>query len=322
MQMSTSTPRNCSTCRGQANARLVFSKFTHVDYGHAACRQCGITFDSNVNDTIDVKLSAEEISGIDDEKAYRDLFIETSRIATDEGEIYSKFHWDDNDGVKAGVAAHVIGSIEKYHPNGIQRFVDVGCGDGFTSVQISRRYPESSVISIDPSPLVKRLEELPGIHPYHGILQNAGIELGSADVVAIIGNWMLHTDPKDTARAAFDALRPGGTLILDFKNVRSLTRVLAKSALRLGVDKIAMRNWLQRNFLNMRFGYNKAFVRNMLTELGFEVTEMYSKPPRLLEFKNKSEYQKGIAGMLWRSLNSVDRWRDEQAWVHVVCRKP
>ena len=319
--MTFSTPKNCIDCQGQLKANLIFKKFVECDYGHAGCGRCGITFDANVNETIDAKLGEDEITGIDDERKYRDLFIECSEISTDEGEIYADFKWEDNDGVKAGVAAHVIGSIEKYHPNGIQKFVDVGCADGFTSVQISHRYPDAAVISIDPSPLVNRLQGLPGIQPYHGILQNAGIEPGTADVVSIIGNWMLHTNPQDTASVAFDSLRPGGTLILDFKNIRSLTRVLAKFALRMGLDKIAMQHWLQRNFLNMRFGYNKTYVRKMLSEIGFEVVEMYSKPPRLLEFKNKSDYQKGVAGMVWRSLNAVDRFRDEQAWVHVVCRK-
>ncbi|WP_160168120.1 class I SAM-dependent methyltransferase [Rhodopirellula sallentina] len=215
----------------------------------------------------------------------------------------------------------MIRSIEKYHPNGIDRFVNVGCGDGFTSVRISQRYPDADVTAIDPSPMVKRLEGLSGIRPYHGILQNAPVQPDATDVVAIIGNWMLHTDPEDTARCAYETLRLGGTLILDFKNIRSLSRVLARWAFRLGVDKIAMRGWLQRNYLNMRFGYTRDFVRQMLTQLGFEVVEMYSKPPRLLEFKNRSSYQKGLAGTVWRTLNGVDRWRDEQAWVHVVCRK-
>lgn len=320
--MNCNTPKNCSACRGQAPARVIFEKFTQTDYGHSECRQCGISFDSNVNETIDVRLTEEQITKIDDEKAYRDLFIETSKVATDDGEIYADFKWDDNDGVKAGVAAHVIRSIEKYHPNGIQRFIDVGCADGFTSVQISKRYPDARITSIDPSPLVKQLSSLPGIEPYHGIFQNAPVAPGSADVVAVIGSWMLHTDPRDTAKCAFEALRPGGILILDFKNIRSITRILARQALKLGVDKIAMRGWLQRNFLNMRFGYDRRFVESMLKELGFAVAEMYSKPPRLLEFKNKSQYQSGAAGIVWRSLNQIDKWRDEQAWVHVVCRKP
>ena len=320
--MKCNTPVNCSVCRGEQSAHEIFEKFTHIDYGHSGCDRCGITFDSNVNDTINVKLTEGQIVEIEDEKEYRNLFVETSRIATDDGEIYPDFAWEDNDGVKAGIAAHVIRSLQKYHPNGIKQFVDVGCGDGFTSVQISKRFPDAEVVSIDPSPMVKRLQGLKGITPYHGILQNAPVQPSSADAVAVIGSWMLHTDPEDTARCAYNVLRKGGTLILDFKNVRSLTRVFARQALRLGVDKIALRDWLQRNFVNMRYGYNKQFVRRMLCELGFEVVEMYSKPPRLLEFKNKSNYQKGIAGMIWRFLNWIDRCRDEQAWVHVVCRKP
>ncbi len=320
--MSNITLSQCPLCHSESTVRPIFKRFTHTDYGHSMCKRCGITFDSNVNDTIDIKLSEDQIRNIDDEKEYHDLFVEDSKIATEEGEIYPDFDWDDNDGVKTGVAAHVIGSIEKYHPGGISKFVDVGCGDGFTSVQVSKRFPDAEVVSIDPSPLVNRLASIAGITPYHGILQNAPVNPGSADVVSVIGNWMLHTNPMDTARHAYEALREGGILILDFKNVRSLTRVSARWALRLGVDKVGMRSWLQRNFLNMRFGFHSQAVQEILTETGFEVVEMYSKPPRLLEFKNQSVYQRGLAGVVWRTLNSIDKMRDEQAWVHVVCRKP
>ena len=320
--MYSKTPKNCSECRGQQTASTIIRKFVKTDYGHLSCRKCRISFDSNVNETIDASLDEERITRIQDEKTYRDLFIEAPRISTQEGEIYAKFDWDDNENVKAGVASHVVNSLKKHHLDELSQFVDVGCGDGFTSVQIAKQFPEAKIVAIDPSPLVAKLASHSSIIPYQGILQNAPLQPSTVDALAVIGNWMLHTNPVNTIEKAFEVLRPGGTLVIDYKNIRSTTRVLAGIALKIGIDRFAMKNWLQRNFINMRFGYNKQSVQRILDDAGFETLETYGKPPRLLEFKNKSQYQRGVAGMIWRCLDGIDRVRDEQAWIHVVCRKP
>ncbi|EMI56505.1 hypothetical protein RSSM_02049 [Rhodopirellula sallentina SM41] len=83
----------CPSCNGSTSVSVIFSKFDHVEYGHAICNSCGITFDTNVADTLNVKLLETEIEAIGDEREYRDLFIETSRIATESGEIYPSFDW-------------------------------------------------------------------------------------------------------------------------------------------------------------------------------------------------------------------------------------
>lgn len=318
----TNTPRSCSQCLGKLKAKQIFKKFTHgVDYGHAQCGKCGITFDSNINEMAETVVnSAEDLKNLD-ETEYRALFVETSVIADDEGEIYPDFDWDDNDAVKVGVAEHVIRSIDSRHKDGIKRFADVGCGSGFMSCEIAKKYPGSIVNAIDPSPLVERLAGIKGVEPHRGTLQTAGLEPDSVEALSIIGNWMLHMDPIDTLKEAHRVLQPGGTLILDFKNVRSSTRIVAGWALRMGLDRFGGRSLLERNFLNMRYGFTKKYVLRCLDEEGFKPLDIQSKPPRLLEFDNKSHYQTGLKGLIWRTLDGLDAIRKEQAWIQIVAEK-
>ena len=128
-------------------------------------------------------------------------------------------------------------------------------------------------------------------------------------------------DPIDTLKAAQHVLQPGGTLIIDFKNVKSATRVLAGWALRMGLDRFGGRGLLQRNFVNMRYGFTKKYVLRSLEEQGFKSLEIESKPPRLLEFSNKSHYQTGFKGLIWRTLDRFDAMRKEQAWIQIVAEK-
>ena len=318
----TNTPRSCSQCLGKLKAKLIFEKFSHdVDYGHAKCGKCGITFDSNVNEMADTVVnSADDIKNLN-EAEFRELFVETSEIADQDGEIYTDFKWDDNDSVKVGVAQHVIRAIDARHKDGIKCFADVGCGSGFMSCEIAKKFPGATVHAIDPSPLVQRLAGVEGVEPHQGTLQTAGLEANSVEALSIIGNWMLHMDPIDTLKEAQRVLQPGGTLILDFKNVKSAIRILASWGLRMGLDRFGGRGFWERNFLNMRYGFTKKYVLRSLEEEGFKAIEIESKPPRLLEFSNESDYQKGVKGLIWRSLDGFDAMRKEQAWIQIVAQK-
>lgn len=314
------TPKTCLRCRGSLRAKPVIRRFANVEYGHSACPSCRITFDSNVNEVADTDLTPEEIRGLDDEARFRQLFVETSRIANLSGDIYSRFDWDDNQQLKRGVAAHVIGVVEKYKGTP-ESLVDVGCGDGFTSVLVAERFPGCSVTAIDPSPLVMRLRNHPQVTPVRGTLQTAKLPGCSVDVVSIIGNWMLHFDPFSTVREARRVMKDDGLLILDFKNSRSLARKLARLGLQAGVDRLGGRRYFERNFVNMRYGMHREWARDQLESAGLEILDAYSKPPRLLEFKNRSPYQAGLKGLIWRILNGADRIRDEQAWIQMVLKK-
>ena len=73
--------------------------------------------------------------------------------------------------------------------------------------------------------------------------------------------------------------------------------------------------------MNMRFGYTKKYMRSVAKDLDFLEIECYSKPPRLLEFDNKAELQRGLKGLFWRGSDFLDRLLDERAWVQMVWMK-
>jgi ubiquinone/menaquinone biosynthesis C-methylase UbiE len=315
-------PKNCLTCAGEAPALPVFDKFAHVDYGHGSCRKCGISFDSNVNAMLDVQLSAEEVRDITDEETYRKLFVETSTIGDEKGNVYTDFNWADNEALKSGVARHVVDVLIRHGMARPQQLLDLGCGNGFTSLELAKAFPETRIIAVDPSPEVVKVDGKLGVAALQGTLDSLRFGTARFDVVIIIGNLMLHTDPQKTLAEANRVLKPGGILVIDFKNVDSLVRWFTLRLSWLGLAGLVPRGLLERSFINMRFGYRKSAMRKICNGLILKELECYSKPPRLLEFANAAELQSGLKGLIWRLTDKIDSLRDERAWVQMAWRKP
>lgn len=315
-------PSDCGQCGGKAETVCIFPKFSHVDYGHFACKACGISFDSNVNDTLNLRLDPAAIRDIGDEGEYRRLFVETSHIATDDGTVYADFDWTDNAAVKHGVAKHVVEVVKRHAAShAITDILDLGCGNGFTAIELSRQFPASRVLAIDPSPDVLKVNGQEGVRALQGTLDSLHLPDASFDAVAIIGNLMLHINPRTTLSEARRVLRPGGLLVIDFKNVDASARRLAKLMARLGLSRIMPRGILERLFVNMRWGFNRSYMERLCAGLDLTLVETYSKPPRLLEFANASAHQRGLRGVIWRMSDRWDAWTDQRAWVHMCFRK-
>lgn len=313
-------PAKCPSC--QAEGRIVIEKFGAREYGHDQCLACGITFDSNIQEILREKITRERIEKIENNKEYMKLFVETREIASDEGEIYTKFDWDNNDGVKEGVARHIFETVDRH---GIStespRILDLGCGNGFTTIEYAKRFGAENIVGVDPSPMVHTLAERHGIQGLQGTLDSLELPEESFDAVFIIGNLMLHPNPIFTLKETQRVLKPGGLIIFDYKNISSIMRRLAIRAARMSPNRFAKNHLIQRNFVNMRYSFDKKYISNVLRDLGIEELETYSKPPRLLEFSNASGYQKGLKGMIWRFTDWIDGLRDERAWVQVAARK-
>ncbi|WP_205651049.1 class I SAM-dependent methyltransferase [Tsuneonella mangrovi] len=302
----------------------MLDRFNGHDYGHCRCLKCGITFDSNVNEIADEVLDKKRIDDIGDREAYMHLFVETWQIAdADTDDIYPDFDWEDNASVRQGVARHVTDAIARHRDDPTPpRLLDVGCGNGFTTVEFAAAFGKDNLIGIDPSPMVAGLTRKHGIAAVRGTLDTVDLPAESFDVVVILGNFMLHRDPYFTLSESRRVLKPGGIIVVDYKNIDSSLRKAAGLMARLWPGKLSRNSFIQRNFVNMRFGFNRAFFRGMMDKVGFEILEDYSKPPRLLEFSNASGYQSGIKGLVWRLTDWVDRLSDDRAWIQVTARKP
>ena len=313
---------NCPRCYNPS-PQVILKQFKDKEYGHLFCSKCGISFDSNVNELLKnhAQLGDAKISVLSEDQ-YREFFVESSDITDGTDNIYTAFNWDSQDELKQGIISHITRQIdEKYSTEDKFSILDVGCGDGFTTTLLSEIYPNAKFVAIDPSPTINKLQGKNRIRAYQSVLQNTDFAKESFEVVLIIGNLMLHADPFDTLQRAKHLLTNDGLLLFDFKNINCSSRVLAKNLGFVGSQSLNNQNFMQRNFLNMRYGLSRDYMLDFCESIGLIVKNWYSKPPRLLEFGNKSGHTRGFSGVVWRLLNNVDQARDEMAWMQFTCIK-
>ncbi|MBL4758261.1 MAG: methyltransferase domain-containing protein [Rhizobiales bacterium] len=314
-------PSNCLDCEGRAPTVFIIDKFSHADYGHSVCKKCGLTFDTNVNEYLNWEIDIQDIREMPSEDEYRRMFIETSDIRQDDDNVYAYFEWEDNEALKVGVVKHVVDVIARHENNSSgMKILDLGCGSGFTTIELAKHYDGINLTAVDPSPTVKQIDGIEGINAIQGTLDSLKFENNSFDIVIIIGNLMLHNNPTKTLRNVERVLKPNGLVIFDFKNSKTMVRrVFAKLAI-LGIIGMMPRTIVERAFAHMRFGFTRQYVRQIGAELGFQELEQYSKPPRLLEYSNKAELQTGVKGLLWRLSDHIDAMLDQRAWIQMVWR--
>ena len=105
-------------------------------------------------------------------------------------------------------------------PNGnYARVLDVGCGTGFSSAAMIRRFDVSTLVGVDPAEgmlevFTAKLDEFPGVHVELRIedVMEMGVEDGTFD--AVICAMALHWFPDKAGAVArmARALRPGGVM--------------------------------------------------------------------------------------------------------------
>jgi len=152
----------CPSCGSNKQVISLLQKFKERDLGHSYCKACKISFDSNASEMMQYKLDSTKIDSVYSEEEYRSLFIATPALAKDGGPIYAKTGFVDEASLKSGIAAPVIEEIRKQHKGGEHfRLLDLECGNGFTCLEIRQAFPQAFIIGIDPSTLVKNLNDIP-----------------------------------------------------------------------------------------------------------------------------------------------------------------
>jgi SAM-dependent methyltransferase len=99
------------------------------------------------------------------------------------------------------------------------RVLDVGCGTGFTSAAMVRRFDVSELVGVDPAEgmlevFAGKLGELPDVRVELRAEDVMGMGVADADFDAVISAMALHWFPDKTAAVArmARALRPGGVM--------------------------------------------------------------------------------------------------------------
>lgn len=111
-------------------------------------------------------------------------------------------------------------AIERAAPRAGERAIDVGCGNGQTSLQLAARVgPQGSVLGVDISaPMLERAraraaaEQVPQLRFENADAQTHAFAPGAADLVFSRFGVMFFADPTAAFQNLARALRPGGRL--------------------------------------------------------------------------------------------------------------
>jgi SAM-dependent methyltransferase len=133
---------------------------------------------------------------------------------------------------------------------------------------------------------------------------------GEMDAVLAIGLIDYLEEPREGLRRLADCLKPGGVLLLSFRNRRSVNTVLRNTAKALWHRLFARSRWRSQSaFVSSAHekAFTPAWLRSVLSELGMEPLEVRYHNVTPLLFVNVP-----IPGRIWRRWRHVDgsisRW--------------
>ena len=98
---------------------------------------------------------------------------------------------------------------------------DIGAGTGYFSFPVARRLPQGRVLAVDIQPEMldiinqrKRQGEITNVDAVLGSITNPNLPTASVDLAFIVDAYHEFSHPLEMGRAIFDALKPGGRLVL------------------------------------------------------------------------------------------------------------
>ena len=98
---------------------------------------------------------------------------------------------------------------------------DIGAGTGYFSFPVAERVPNGRVLAVDIQPEMlaiieqrKRDRGIDNVEPVLGAITNPGLPAGAVDLIFIVDAYHEFSHPREMTTAMFEALRPGGRLVL------------------------------------------------------------------------------------------------------------
>lgn len=128
--------------------------------------------------------------------------------------------------------AAIIRNVPPWKPSGdfdMADLLDVGCGNGWSTVRIKEARPEYDVSGVDFSPgMVAEARKTPGIMWYERDVRELGFADGCYDVVTSARCLINLTSLEDQVKAAQEirrVLRPGGIYVMAENSVEGLAEL-------------------------------------------------------------------------------------------------
>ncbi|HUE95287.1 MAG TPA: class I SAM-dependent methyltransferase [Longimicrobiaceae bacterium] len=98
---------------------------------------------------------------------------------------------------------------------------DIGAGTGYFSFPIAERVPEGRVLAVDIQPEMLQIIEqrrralgIDNVEPVEGTIADPRLPRGEVDLIFIVDAYHEFSHPREMGRAMFEALKPGGRLVL------------------------------------------------------------------------------------------------------------
>jgi len=98
---------------------------------------------------------------------------------------------------------------------------DIGAGTGYFSFPIAERVPEGKVLAVDIQPEMLDIIEqrraawgVENVEPVLGTITDPGLPENGVDLIFIVDAYHEFSHPREMGRSMFEALRPGGQLVL------------------------------------------------------------------------------------------------------------
>ena len=312
----------CIYCGQQSKVKELLIAYHDEPHKYWECKRCSLIFEAGFEKGFDISKPVENLVEKDFKK-FRRQFVEKIDISDEKYNLYPRFQYKDTNEMQDDIFLGVKDRIDRYMlKKGHLKILEVGCATGFLLEKLKSSYSNVDEIGVDPSPISIRKAKSLGLHVVCGTLDTVKFRKNQRfDVIICIGNLMLHPDPLASLMEMKNLMSKDGILIFDLKNVNSLVRRLARFV--YGIPILGRTNiskfLIRRSYSNMRFGFSKKLLSYVLRDIGLEILDMKTKPPRLLNYGNMFRDSKGLKGFLWRLFNSMDGLVDERAWIEVCC---
>jgi len=98
---------------------------------------------------------------------------------------------------------------------------DIGAGTGYFTFPVAERVPDGRVLAVDIQPEMlaiieqrRRERGIDNVEPVLGTVTNPGLPAAAVDLIFIVDAYHEFSHPREMSTAMFEALRPGGKLVL------------------------------------------------------------------------------------------------------------